>query len=433
MNRYLCLSSPVRLLAGGNPIHKNMRKIFSTLLCATVLCAWQGVFGKSEKPKYIWIDSQANFERFSHKDSICYYLGKIRATGFNTVVVDVRSLDGRVNYKSDLLPASRPGLDWDYLQFFIDEAHKRGMEVCVSVVVFPAGRPFNRTGTVYNDSRWDGKTAVKYTPSGLVDIRNDSTEVATFLNPALPEVQEYCLSFIKEIAEKYDFEAFALDYCRYSGVESDFSEASRRDFERYIGRKVEHFPEDIFTWQPDGTGKYYVSDGPLAPLWYEYRSGVISSFIRKAGKAIKSVKPSIRLEYWAASWYGSLYRNGQNWASTKYDPSTEYPWASPGYKNTGFADALDRFMDGAYLERVYGADDAESMEFAYNRGKQLIKGDNLMLGSIYAIRPEIMEEAAYLSLKQTGGLVVFDIVQVIQNNLWDAFKRGIDRAELEAD
>lgn len=27
--------------------------------------------------------------------------------------------------------------------------------------------------------------------------------------------------------------------------------------------------------------------------------------------------------------------------------------------------------------------------------------------------------------------MVFDIVQVIENNLWDAIKRGIDRAEAE--
>ena len=211
----------------------------------------------------------------------------------------------------------------------------------------------------------------------------------------------------------------------------DFSDFSRKGFEAYIGKQVEHFPEDIFTWQLDDAGQYYVSDGPLAPLWYEYRSKVICDFIGKAAETIKSIKPEVRLEYWSASWYGSLYRQGQNWASTQYDPATEYSWASSGYKNTAFAGLLDRFMNGAYLERVYGKDDAESMEFAYERGERLINGDNLMLGSIYAVHPQLMEDAAYLSLKRTGGLVVFDIVQVIENNLWDVFKRAIDRAEQE--
>ena len=44
---------------------------------------------KTEKPKYLWMCIDANFERFSHKDSICYYLDKAKETGFNQIVVDV--------------------------------------------------------------------------------------------------------------------------------------------------------------------------------------------------------------------------------------------------------------------------------------------------------------------------------------------------------
>ena len=57
-----------------------------------------------EKPKYLWMCIDANFERFSHKDSICYYLDKAKETGFNQVVVDVRGVDGLVLYESDILP-----------------------------------------------------------------------------------------------------------------------------------------------------------------------------------------------------------------------------------------------------------------------------------------------------------------------------------------
>ena len=193
-----------------------MKNVFLCLLCVLLLSACNGA-KKQEKPKYMWFDSEANFERFSHQDSIRYYLDKTRAAGFNTVVVDVRSTDGLVNYKSSFMPQTRPQLEWDYLQFFIDEARKRDMEVCVSAMIFPAGRPFNRTGMVYSDNRWDGKTSLEYTPKGFLDIRDDSSKVAAFLNPSLPEVQEFCLSFIKELVTKYDFDAFALDYCRYSG------------------------------------------------------------------------------------------------------------------------------------------------------------------------------------------------------------------------
>lgn len=409
-----------------------MKKISFLIGIISILCLTSCSETKqkvAEKPKYMWFDAEANFERFSHKDSICYYLDKTKEAGFNTVVIDARGTDGYAHYYSKILKPARPNLGWDYLQFFIDESHKRGLEVCVSAMIFPAGRPFNKTGVVYDDNRWDGKTSLQYTADGMLDMKDDPTKVAVFLNPILPEVQEYCLSFIKELVTNYDFDGFALDYCRYSGVESDFSEASKKDFEKYIGKEVKNFPTDIFTWEKDEKGESYVSDKELAPLWYEYRSMVIHDFVKKVKEEIKAIKPDIRLEYWNASWHHVLYRQGQNWASKSYDPHGEYAWASENYKNTGFAEHLDRYMNGAYLERVYGLDDNESIEFAYEKGKRIINGDNTMLGSIYALEHEIMEDAAYVSLEQTDGLVVFDIVQVIRFDLWDEFKRAIDKYE----
>ena len=42
-----------------------------------------------------------------------------------------------------------------------------------------------------------------------------------------------------------------------------------------------------------------------------------------------------------------------------------------------------------------------------------------------------IEEACYYCLKRTAGLMVFDIVHVINNDMWAAIKRGIDRYEAE--
>ena len=53
-----------------------------------------------EKDKYMWVAVDANFERLSDKDSIAWYLDKIKETGFNNVVVDVRGVTGDVRYKS---------------------------------------------------------------------------------------------------------------------------------------------------------------------------------------------------------------------------------------------------------------------------------------------------------------------------------------------
>ena len=49
--------------------------------------------------------------------------------------------------------------DWDYLQYFINEARRLGLKVTVSTAMFPSGHPATREGLVYDESRWDGKTA----------------------------------------------------------------------------------------------------------------------------------------------------------------------------------------------------------------------------------------------------------------------------------
>ena len=79
---------------------------------------------------------------------------------------------------------------------------------------------------------------MQYKPEGMVDIKDDPTKVAAFLNPVLPEVQEFALRFIREIVTNYDFDAYALDYCRLPDYQSDFSEASKEAFEKYIGGLV---------------------------------------------------------------------------------------------------------------------------------------------------------------------------------------------------
>ena len=87
-----------------------------------------------EKRAMMWFDATANFERFSHRDSISYYLQKIAAIGFTDVVVDIRPITGEVLYDSRHAPRMREWKgyvrpDFDYLAYFITTAHALGMKV----------------------------------------------------------------------------------------------------------------------------------------------------------------------------------------------------------------------------------------------------------------------------------------------------------------
>lgn len=387
-----------------------------------------------EKPKYIWIAVDANFQRFSDRDTIDFYLDKIRETGFNWVVVDVRGVTGEVRCKSDFEPqlTSWEGFtaetDWDYLQYFIDATHKRNMKISVAKTIFPLGCPMVHQGAVYDNPELKRLTCLEYTPQGFLKIEDDSSQVAAFMNPSLPEAREYAMRQIRETFEKYDFDGFALDYCRYPGATADFSDFTRGEFEKYLGKKVGNWPGDIFTYGKDGEivpGEYYRE-------WWYFRSKTIRDFIAEVKAYKDSVKPEVELEYWAASWLHAIYRNGQNWAA----PSARYyegmSWATEDYCDTGFADQLDVFMTGTYLERIWGEDDPESIEYGINRSIRDTDGACRMLASFQVCTDFDIEDATYICLSRTDGVMVFDISHMFAKpESWDAVKRGIDRAEKE--
>jgi len=398
--------------------------------------------GKPEKVKMLWFDGEANFQLFSQKSNITTYLDLAKKTGFNTIVVDVRPVQGDVLYKSKLMPelTTINGYtvirDWDYLQYFVDEAHKRSLKVVADATIFTAGLLQSRDGMAFRSNEWDDAVSTIYTANGtLISGKNNpsKTEATVFLNPVLPKVQDFVLKYISEIVSNYNIDGFNLDYCRYSDYTTDFSEASRVAFSKYIGTDVANFPASIFTYNPDGTrnpGKYYKQ-------WWEFRSMTIHDFVAKAKKTIHDIKPKVKLYYWAASWFGNRYEVGQDWGSKTYT-NFDSSWATSNYHNAGFADELDVFLLGSYLNRVYGLDDNESIEYAISNGKKIINGACPMYGTIAAGNhkdtPDTnsnIENAVYICLRDTPGLMVFDIVQVIQFDLWNGIKRGIDRAEKE--
>lgn len=391
------------------------------------------------KPKLLWFDAEANFQLFSKKENVVAYLDLAKKVGFNQIVLDVRPLQGDAMYKSKIVPEVKTihgvtiNRDWDYLQFFIEEVHKRDMKIIASATVFSGGSLQDKNGMVFRSNEWDDKVAVMYMPDGtLVSSKNNpsKTEAAVFMNPAIPEVQNYALSIIEEVVTKYDVDGFALDYCRYSDYKDDFSDYSRQAFSQYIKESVNSFPSDIFTYNANGSrnpGKYYKQ-------WWEFRSMTITNFIAKARQKIKSIKPKAELHLWAASWHGNRYEVGQNWASKNYNnfPSS---WATENYHNTGFAEQLDVFQLGTYLNTVWGLNNSESIEYGIWNGKQIVKGACTMYGTIFANNHKddktanSIEEAVYVCLRDSEGLMVFDIVQVIGFDLWNGIKRGIDRAE----
>lgn len=388
-----------------------------------------------EKTITAWICSDANFQRFATKDSVDWYLDKIKATGFNQVCVDVKGADGFVLYNSEFLPEFKgeygfvlENRGWDYLGYFIEQAHKRGIKVMASVAPFSVGVACKQFGAVYERPELRQYTCVEYTPAGMMKLEDDLSEVGVNLNPCLKYSQDYGLRTLREVLSQYDIDALCLDYCRYPGGKTDFSDSSRVAFEKYLGHELKAFPQEIFTYGPDGEeipGKYYKQ-------WWTWRGIVIRDFIEQVKLLRDELRPGCKLEYWAASWLHAIYRNGQNWGSPDIKWYDGLNWADENYYKAAFADQLDVFITGTYLERVWGIEDNESIEFGLMRANRDIGDACTVEGSIYAINHlEQFDDACYLCLRDTQGLMVFDLCQIVSNDLWDKIKSGIDRYKKE--
>ena len=205
------------------------------------------------KPKLMWLDCSANWERFSYPDSIRYYVDKCREAGMTALVLDIKGTSSEVVYPSEFAPQLKEwkGIvrpDFDFIGTFTEAAHKAGMEIYGAFNTFAEGHGIFRRGLIYDGHpEWQ---AINYLPGkGLTPQLDIPGKTVLFTNPALPEVQEHAIALFREVASKYDLDGIILDRARYDNIMSDFSDFSRKAFEAYIGQKLERFPEDIYTWR----------------------------------------------------------------------------------------------------------------------------------------------------------------------------------------
>ena len=151
-----------------------------------------------------------------------------------------------------------------------------------------------------------------------------------------------------------------------------------REFEAYIGKKLDRFPEDVYAWEEDGDGGWRRIDGPYFKQWIEWRASVIYNFFKRTKEELKAVKPGLKFGAYTGAWYPSYFEVGVNWASNTYDPSQDFAWATPEYKNYGYAELLDIFTNGNYYWNVTVDEYRRSNGLHKNEtDSEMSKGDHL--------------------------------------------------------
>ncbi|MCF4967087.1 glycoside hydrolase family 10 protein [Nostoc sp. CMAA1605] len=133
------------------------------------------------------------------------------------------------------------------------------------------------------------------------EINNEPTNKLAWLNPLHPEVREFILSLVTEVVSNYDVD----------GIQ----------FDDHFGMPVQ-FGYDPFTvelYQKENQGKSPPSD-PLNPEWMSWRANKITGFMAEINKAVKEIRPNIKI---------SLSPNGQDFSYKNYLQDWE-TWVKKG-------------------------------------------------------------------------------------------------------
>ncbi len=142
----------------------------------------------------------------SQKKEFIEKLDELKATGINTIVVQVRPKADAL-YKSDLNPWSdvltgTQGKDpgYDPLAFMIEETHKRGMSFHAWL------NPYRITTSGTDVSALCESHPARLHPNWVIRYNN-----SLYYNPELPEVKKHIVASVEEIVKNYDVDAIHFD------------------------------------------------------------------------------------------------------------------------------------------------------------------------------------------------------------------------------
>ncbi|MFW6724414.1 glycoside hydrolase family 10 protein [Streptomyces sp. MAR4 CNY-716] len=243
-------------------------------------------------------------------------LDRIEHAGFNMVFLET-VWQGYTIFPSDAARAAgitdqRPSMKgFDPLQVWIEEAHRRGIELHAWVHTFFVGSDSAEgPGPVLSaHPEW---AAVEREDVGADEPRPSRMEPGYyFVDPAMPEPRAYITSVFEELLTDYAVDGVHLDYIRYPvslpyDASFSYSDYSRTAFEE------EH---DV--------DPYTLKEGdPAWETWNSWREGNITTFVQGVREMQQRVRPDAPLSAAVfADPVDGLKKKFQNWGA----------WVDAGY------------------------------------------------------------------------------------------------------
>ncbi|MCR5758900.1 MAG: family 10 glycosylhydrolase [Bacteroidales bacterium] len=405
------------------------------------------------KPRYVWVDAAANFQYYANDAAyIAEDCRRIADMGFTDVIVDVRPTTGDVLFSSAVAPACLKEAAWvngrykyvertatfDYLATFIQAGHAAGLRVNAAINTMVGGykSSLGTVGMLYDRPELRSWCSVDNLSSGLTNAMDDPDNGPRFLDPANPQVQEFLLTLLGELAAYEGLDGIVLDRCRYddNNLDAGYTDAAKEAFTTYLG-------DEPSSWPVIPRGQTYISNPTgLQKNWLTFRCKIIHDFVEKAAGKVHEVNPDVRFGVYVGAWFSEYYRSGVNWSSSRYElkkNESSYKWVPNNYQKTGLGDLLDFIFLGAYAGTgdVHGSTEWTMEGFAklgakrlcgdvpFAAGPDIGNGSGFENGHQEGLIPDIV--AAMMA--NSDGLFIFDLCHIRMYDYWEAFKTGIDQ------
>jgi uncharacterized lipoprotein YddW (UPF0748 family) len=223
------------------------------------------------------------------KEECDRYLDLLQKANANGAYLSIGGWES-VTYRSDLIPTAA-GYDGDFdgLQYFIAQAHQRGIKV------FGYISAFGGTFTAPSDPRSIYHTHPEWFAHG-----REST-MPLFPDPANPAMDDFLTRVYAEAVTRYPLDGIGLDFIRYPGPSYlNYDENNRRQIRQRFGFDI-----------MEGGDQW------LLPKHWEkikvYRAEKILDFIKAVRNAVKAARPRTALIGCLLSDPDEAFSYGQDW------------------------------------------------------------------------------------------------------------------------
>lgn len=214
-------------------------------------------------------------------EEIATTLDRFAAAGFNALFLEM-FWDGRTLWPSDIGKQLDQFRGWDPVAVWVEEAHRRGIELHAWVHIFNVGErgAFSPGPIIEAHPDWalrtfDGSLESPLEP-GLV-----------YVDPAAPAVHEYLASLFTELVTKYPLDGFEFDYIRYPAGAGQTatalmtSEAGRAAYRAETGVD----PLELRPNRPAGAWRQ----------WNQWRMQQVTRFVAEMGAKLRQIRPNLLL------------------------------------------------------------------------------------------------------------------------------------------